>query len=423
MASVFLSLLFALSVIFMIENGLPVTEGKCTSNYDCRINLDKNVCCSRTLDGCSTSSCVGEFCVTDGDCGGKDECCQNGQCAVSECAECYSNSDCSKKEYCCKGKNGRNVCRRNCVGESCRSSSDCGGINEYCTLNGICSYNGNCLKSSDCKHDGECCISGQCVTAGCRTECLSNVNCVSSTYCCKRRYLNDKNVCLRSCVQETCHSSFDCGGPGEYCTKNNICWKPGQSCLSDLSCKGDGECCISGKCITTGCPTEPQCFSNSFCGSSQYCCKRDNYTNVCRSSCVGEICSEDADCGGPDEVCNTNTTKCEKPKAASSPGWVIAVIVVGVILFLVVFCGGGSYRYYRGKTIRGVVAEETPVERHTTIIALRETHIRTNPTPPISNNPPPPYFNNDQGYPRLSEGTPYTGPKVQPLSSPPPETA
>ena len=135
------------------------------------------------------------------------------------------------------------------------------------------------------------------------------------------------------------------------------------------------------------------------------------------------ICSEDADCGGPDETCNTNTTKCEKPKADSSPGWVIAVIVVGVILFLVVFFGGGSYRYCRGKTTRGVVVEETPVERHTTIIALRETHIHTNPTPPISNSPPPPYFNNDQGYPRLSEGTPYTGPKVQPLSPPKPETA
>ena len=415
MANVSLSFMFALSVIFMIENGLPLAEGKCTSNHDCRGNSYRKVCCARTLDGCYSSSCVGKVCVTDGDCGGENECCKYGKCTTFGCADCYLNSDCSKNEYCCRRKYGRNVCRRNCVGETCRSILDCGDDSEYCSFD-TCSYaNKNCLKNSDCKHDGECCIFGQCVTTGCPTECLSNVNCLSSTYCCKRQYLNNKNVCLRSCVEETCHSSFDCGGPGEYCTRNNICWKPGRSCVSDLSCKGDSEFCISGNCVTTGCS---QCSSNSFCGSSQYCCKRDNYTNVCRSSCIGEICSEDSDCGGPDETCNTNTTKYEKSEGTTLAGWVIAVIVVSAVVLVFVFGGGWSYRSCRGSSRRGVVVEERPVERTTAIIVLRETHIHASHASPVCNNPPPPYYNHGQDKINQYPPQPQHYPAHQPLQFP-----
>ena len=50
------------------------------------------------------------------------------------------------------------------------------------------------------------------------------MNCNSSTYCCKRRYIDNKNVCLRSCVGETCDSILDCGGPDEsYSTNAKKC--------------------------------------------------------------------------------------------------------------------------------------------------------------------------------------------------------
>ena len=68
------------------------------------------------------------------------------------------------------------------------------------------------------------------------------MNCVSSRYCCKRRYINDTNVSLRSCVGETCHSSLDCGGPDEYCAHDNTCRK---SCSTDLNAVFPGSVLLS----------------------------------------------------------------------------------------------------------------------------------------------------------------------------------
>ena len=117
--------------------------------------------------------------------------------------ECDSNSDCSRgisNKVCCGGlfhDSGRSCRYSSCSGHYCSTDGDCGGV-------------------------GECCKSNQCDTFGCR-ECYSNYDCATSEYCCKHRYINDHNVCRRSCVGETCHSNSDCGGPGEYCNSNNRC--------------------------------------------------------------------------------------------------------------------------------------------------------------------------------------------------------
>ena len=125
-------MMFGSTIIFASEDELPSAEGKCTSNYDYRVNTYNIVCCSRTLDGCYFL-CVGKLCTTDGDCGGKNECCKHGKCTILRCPECYSNIDCSWKEYCCKRKYDRNVCRRDCLGKTCLSSFDFGATDEYCT--------------------------------------------------------------------------------------------------------------------------------------------------------------------------------------------------------------------------------------------------------------------------------------------------
>jgi hypothetical protein len=152
--------------------GLPLAEGTCSSNSDCRGKFSNNVCCGRRLYGrsCATDSCVGYSCSIDGDCGGKDECCILNKCTKYGCVECHSNSDCASSEYCCKHQylNDHNVCRRSCVGETCHSSLDCGFPMEYCASNNKC-----------------------------RERCSSNFDCDSSEHCCKGGLVN---VCNTSCV-------------------------------------------------------------------------------------------------------------------------------------------------------------------------------------------------------------------------------
>ena len=113
--------------------------------------------------------------------------------------ECSSNSDCSSGSVCCAGINGKSCQFSSCFDHDCKTDGDCGGV-------------------------AECCRSKKCVQVGC-LECHSNSYCASSEYCCQHRYIDDHNVCRRSCVGETCHSSRDCGGPGEYCGSNKICKK------------------------------------------------------------------------------------------------------------------------------------------------------------------------------------------------------
>ena len=66
---------------------------------------------------------------------------------------------------------------------------------------------------------------------------------------------------------------------------------------------------------------------------------------MCRTSCIGEKCLKNRDCGGPGEFCNTNTTDCEKSGQPSSektlPGWFIPVVSAGSILLVIAIlvCG------------------------------------------------------------------------------------
>lgn len=195
-----LILFLTCNVIFMNQTGLVVAQKECNVNADCSNQF--KVCCEgyfhNRRKSCQFLSCLGRHCLTDGDCGGKGECCKSHQCVTIGCPECYSHSACATSEYCCKHRyiNDHNVCRRSCVGETCHSSSDCAV--------------------------GECCRSNKCVNNGC-AECSSNSDCPTSEYCCVRG--SRRNVCRQSCVGETCLSNNGCGGSGEYCDSNFKCTK------------------------------------------------------------------------------------------------------------------------------------------------------------------------------------------------------
>ena len=312
MSRLSLVLFFLWSTLFLVEIWLPLAEGTCRSNFDCRSNFFSKVCC---YGSCSGNSCVGKFCLTDGDCGGKDECCSLNVCGTYGCTECRSNFDCGLSEYCCK-----------------------------------------------------------------------------------HRYHNDHNVCRRSCAGETCHSSDDCGGPKEYCTWSKECRRRHSDfCTNDNHCTASGECCRSYKCVTTSCSPSLKCSLDSHCASSKYCCERGNLTNECRTTCVGEKCFQDKDCGGPQEFCNMNTTKCEKSDN-TLPSWVLPVVVPGIILLIIIGCAAFWGCSCRGKSTRGTVVQERPARGTAAIIALRETEIRAISSPPQIPvyNSPPPYYNHGQ---------------------------
>ena len=101
----------------------------------------------------------------------------------------------------------------------------------------------------------------------------------------------------------------------------------------------------------------------------------------------------DTDCGGPDEFCNTDTTRCEKSDFTtlkSGGGKVTPVIIVLAVLFFLLVGGGLLYRSCCRSSRRVVV-----VESATAIISLRETPTYNNPAP-LSHNNCPPHYNYDE---------------------------
>lgn len=138
MTSIALIFLFTWNVIFLNEIYLALAGNECSSNSDCSAG---QVCCTGfSGSSCQVFTCFGRHCSTDGDCGGVAECCRFNRCGRFGCVECHSNSYCASSEYCCQHRyiDDHNVCRRSCVGETCHSSSDCGGPGEYCASNNLC---------------------------------------------------------------------------------------------------------------------------------------------------------------------------------------------------------------------------------------------------------------------------------------------
>ena len=111
-----------LNVILISEFHVTLAEDECSTNSECEfLGLPElsPVCCkgsSRDSERtCLVLNCKYRYCITDGDCGGMDECCLNNNCAVSNrCPQCTTNSHCAPSEYCCK----RDIFV-SCVGEKC----------------------------------------------------------------------------------------------------------------------------------------------------------------------------------------------------------------------------------------------------------------------------------------------------------------
>ena len=328
----------------------------CQKNDECGY---RQSCCNvKQLAGqrfCN-SSCVGAGCAVDTDCA-QHECCHERKCVKCSSLECYSNSDCSSG-YCCRGGYSSDESRCivvGCIGQTCGTSRDCGGVNECCRDN-ICAYcsesscknnfecrlgeycckrNGDavcsqscegqlCNTNEDCGSPGECCIKNKCTTFGC--SCDSNTDCKFGEYCCKSY---SGSTCNSSCIGKKCFWDKDCGAPGEECTyPDSDCYigHYGKKCpeLREYKCFNKN-----------GCYSHDDC--NVF-GSGYYCCgnKYSLFGRNCNSNCLKKYCDENSDCGDSSECCDSNNECIKCPN--NVPAWIIG-ITVGISLFIIIVVG------------------------------------------------------------------------------------
>ena len=247
-------------------------SNKCTNCSFCVENSDCGTgqyCCNSRSNGSKCSStCVGETCNHDADCGAPDECCRQGQCVKCSDPGCFRHYDCASGEYCCvQNINDRvkpNYCNASCIGKSCDYHDECGG-------------------------PVECCWSNKCTNC---SFCVDNSDCGTGQYCCNSRINGSK--CSSTCVRETCDRHADCGAPHECCRRGkcvNV-----NSCEYHGDCDEPDECCQSNKCVK--CPYTV-CHRSRDCSTGQYCCGREP-KGICRESCLGESCAVDEQCSSPD---------------------------------------------------------------------------------------------------------------------------
>ena len=152
-----------------------------------------------------------------------------------------------------------------------------------------------------------------------------------------------------------------------------------------------------------------ECYSDSGCTGSvftQYCCKRKDRSNVCRSfNCLGESCTFNTDCA-PGECCNSDecATYCyaNTIEVEGLAGWIVAVIVISVIVVIVIpvavvifccCCAAGAASASTRPAHGGVVVTQ-PTTTGTTVVATQQQQQQF-----AAQQGQPMYFQNPQPYP------------------------
>ena len=106
--------------------------------------------------------------------------------------ECYFDSDCGYSKYCCIRGNYDNVCRHNCIGESCQYNSNCATGESCCYATKKCALNcvgKSCWYDSECGAGESCCDSTRKCAKICFGEsCSSDSDCATGESCCTGSY-------------------------------------------------------------------------------------------------------------------------------------------------------------------------------------------------------------------------------------------
>ena len=209
----------------------------------------------------------------------------------------------------------------------------------------------------------------------------------------------------KTITDHACMTNADCGsnfgtvrivcclfGNGVRKCQYNGCLR--YPCFTHGDCGGNGECCINNACTNNNCP---QCHTNINCAVSEYCCGRGILTNVCRRSCVGELCIADSDCSGPGEYCNSDH-KCAKLISSSTqlPCWGILLITTGLVVVFLIISVCLYCRCFKRKTYRNDALNTEGNDNTNIMLDEANTHTTRLPTNSPSHydhmereNPPP----------------------------------
>jgi hypothetical protein len=162
-----------------------------------------------------------------------------------------------------------------------------------------------------------------------------------------------------------------------------------KGCVYDSDCQPGSEICCDNYCVEGSSCVGQSCSSNSDCGDdvySLYCCADDGVDGICSESCVGYSCSLDSDCGEPGEYCCYGSCQTE----SCFPVWGIVVIVLGSLAVFGIIPGGICCWccLYRNRSTPGRLIVQPP-PRTTVVTGSAVNYGSVYPHPSA---PPPPYY-------------------------------
>lgn len=299
----------------VVDNGLVLNGGACTSGSQCCSNTCQGglctfpscpdpppaQCCRQILDTCANDfECCTGSCDTYVD--GQQHCLAAGSCALSGTA-CVTAADC---------------CSLACVGGVCNADPA-----------NVCKEQG----ATGCTSDAQCC-SNNCDGGTCAAP--TGLNCGVSGETCS----SDGNCCSGFCyhfgLTGKCAPHDTCRAEGEICTLDTQCCtgkpQPGSDPADLRGCDDvHGQCVALGSCASTGqpCSGVRSCCSN-LCVDAGWGTEICQFLSGCRP--FGEVCTEDFQCCAgtvntnvppiclPPDPSVDNVRRCENPPGCVDPG-------------------------------------------------------------------------------------------------------
>ncbi|MGH2533584.1 MAG: hypothetical protein ACRDJW_14895 [Thermomicrobiales bacterium] len=286
-------------------------------------------CCQDGLTFCEGTCChdLDETCVSDAQCC-SGRCGDDGQCCSPPGSSCGDDGQCCRRELgvCDFSPSGR-ICRCSLVGEPCRTSGECCGL-ESC-VNGACRA-GACLSpQASCRSDFDCCFNGPTICEVDNFRCCRAAGgaCATTGDCCAG--------------SGTCQGGRCCFAQGTACSSDSICC-PGMTCRGGscqfpcplgafpcgATCCGNRQHCVNGtcQCVELGgtCDSannlccldeETHCPEFNPFGNRNTCCRPQGGHCGSAADCCFEIyesspftrdtCGDDNICGGDGALCQT----------------------------------------------------------------------------------------------------------------------
>lgn len=252
-------------------------------------------------------------------CGPNGEC-NNGVCErLPSAGQPCPSFSCVATAYC----DSTRTCRaRKALGESCASSSECGG-DAFCRS--VCTARGP--PGATCRTDSECVAMTTCFLGSCRTRGAAGASCIDSSDC----------ASTLSCDEElrVCREPATTAQTGQPCSSTQRCQNATDVCRGNVV-NSDGGIGTAGTCATP--MVGDACRSSSQCGFGRYC---DGTT--CLAAGASTPCRSDLECRDTD-YCPLSTSRCTPRVPSGQPCSSLATCLVPTERCLPTTSDGGMQR-------------------------------------------------------------------------------